>query len=78
MLPLFSGLLSYLVEMKRRTSRCFTCKRDSSHFLPYLKNPSIMPLAVFLVSKDSNFIMRCVEIFLATYVMPVKIIELLE
>ena len=42
-LPLvFSGLLSYLVGMKRRTSRCFTCKRDNSHFLCYLKNLSIM------------------------------------
>ena len=29
---------------------CFTCKRDSSHFLHYLKNPSIiMPLDIFLV-----------------------------
>ena len=37
MLPLFfSGLLSYLVGMKRRTSRCVTCKRDNSdnaHFV---------------------------------------------
>ena len=35
--------------MKRRTSRCFTCKKDNSYFIRYLKNPSIMPLAVFLV-----------------------------
>ena len=27
----FGGLLSYLVEMKRRTSRCLTCKRENSH-----------------------------------------------
>ena len=26
----FSGLLSYLVGVKRRTSRCVTCKRDNS------------------------------------------------
>ena len=33
MLPLFfSGLLSYLVGMKRKTSRRVTCKRDNSHF----------------------------------------------
>ena len=32
MLPLFfSGLLSYLVGMQRRTSRCIPCKRDNSH-----------------------------------------------
>ena len=38
MLPLFfSGLLSYLVGMKKRTSRCFPCKRGNSHFLHYLK-----------------------------------------
>ena len=38
MLPLFfNGLLSYLVGMKRRTSRCFTCKRDNSYSLHYLK-----------------------------------------
>ena len=41
MLPLFfSGLLSYLVGMKRRTSRCVTCKRDNSHFLRYVMSPS--------------------------------------
>ena len=44
-------IASYLVGMKRKTSRCFTCKRDNSHFLRYLKNPSIMPLGVFLVLK---------------------------
>ena len=50
MLPLFfSILLSYLVGMKRRTSRCFTCKRDDSHFFHYLKNLSIMRLGIFLV-----------------------------
>ena len=50
MLPLFfDGLHSYLVGMKRRTSRGFTCKRDNSYFLLYLKNSSIMPLGVFLV-----------------------------
>ena len=38
MLPLlFSGVLSNLVGMKRRTSRCFTRKGDNSHFLRYLK-----------------------------------------
>ena len=35
--------------MKRRPSRCFTCKRDNSHFLRYLKNPSIMLLGIILV-----------------------------
>ena len=49
MLPLFfNGLLSYLIGMKRRTSRCFTCKRDNSYFLCYLENLSIMPLGIFL------------------------------
>ena len=43
MLPVFfRRLLSYLVGMKRRTSRCFICKRDNSHFLRYLKNLFIM------------------------------------
>ena len=28
----FSGLLLYLVGMKRRTNRCVACKRDNSHF----------------------------------------------
>ena len=46
---LFSGLLSYLVGIKKRTSRCFTCNRDKAHCLCYLKNPSLMPLGVFLV-----------------------------
>ena len=56
MLPLFfNGLLSYLVGMKRRTSRCFTCKRDNS----YSKNPSIMPLGVFLVFKKTGFVISC-------------------
>ena len=37
MLPVFfSGLLSYLVGMKRRISRCLACKRDNSHFLHYV------------------------------------------
>ena len=37
MLPLFfSGLLSYLVGMKRRISRHVTCKRDNSHFPRYV------------------------------------------
>ena len=37
MLPLFfSGLLSYLVGMRRMTSRCVTCKRDNSHFVLYV------------------------------------------
>ena len=37
MLPLdLSGLLSYSVGIKRRTSRRVTCKRDNSHFLRYV------------------------------------------
>ena len=37
MLPLFfSGLFSYLVGMKLRTSRCVACMRDNSHFLSYV------------------------------------------
>ena len=37
MLPLFfSGLFSYLVEMKRMISRCVTCKRDNSYFVRYV------------------------------------------
>ena len=37
MLPLFfSGLLSYLVGMKRTTSRCVTCKKDNPHFVHYV------------------------------------------
>ena len=52
LLLFFSGLLSYLVGMKRRTSGCFTCKRDNSHFLCYLKKKktSMIPLGIFLVS----------------------------
>ena len=63
MLPLFfSGLLSYLVGMKRRTSRCFPCKRDNSHFLHYLKkkkNPFLMPLGVFLVYHRFTTFLTC-------------------
>ena len=56
MLPLFfNGLLSYLVGMKRRTSRCFTCKRDNSYSLRYLKSQSIMQLGVFLVGHTYYF-----------------------
>ena len=37
MLPLFfSGLLSYMVGMKRTTSRCVTCKRDNFHLVRYV------------------------------------------
>ena len=37
MLPLFfNGLLSYLVGMKRKTSRRVACKRDNFHFLHYV------------------------------------------
>ena len=40
MLPLFfDRLLSYLVGIKRRTSRCFICKRDNSYFLLLFKKP---------------------------------------
>ena len=40
MLPLFvSRLLSYLVGMKRRTSRHVTCKKNTSHFLYYVLSP---------------------------------------
>ena len=58
MLPLFfSGLLSYLVGMERRTISCFPCKRDNSHFLHYLKNLSIMPLGIFLVLRREIIIL---------------------
>ena len=33
---ILSGLLSYLVGIKRRTSRRAECKRDNSHFLRYI------------------------------------------
>ena len=37
MVPLFfSGLLSYLIGVKRRTSKHLACKRDNSHFLCYV------------------------------------------
>ena len=37
MLPLFfNELFSYLVGIKRRTSRLVACKRDNSHFLCYV------------------------------------------
>ena len=37
MLPLcFSGLLSYLVGIKRRMIRRVLCKRDNSYFLRYV------------------------------------------
>ena len=39
MLPIFfSGLLSYLVGIKRRTRRCVTYKRENSHLLRYVLN----------------------------------------
>ena len=52
-LPLFfSGLLSYVVGMKRRTSRCVICKRDNSHFVRYiLISPDVpTPQVYFLVN----------------------------
>ena len=56
MLPLFfNGLLSYLVGMKRRTSKWFTCKRDNSYFLHYLKNLSKMPLGILLVTMGKKW-----------------------
>ena len=57
MLPLFfSGLLSYLVGIKRRTSRCVTCKREHSHFVHYvLISPDIwMPQVYCLVNRFSK------------------------
>ena len=33
---LFSGLLSYLVGIRKRTSRRVGCKRDNCHFLCYV------------------------------------------
>ena len=40
MLPLFfSGFLSYLVGIKRRTSRHVGCKKDNSHFHCYILIP---------------------------------------
>ena len=50
MLPLFFiGLLSYLVGMKRRTSRCVICKRNNSHFLRYvLISPCVRSLPLFV------------------------------
>ena len=46
MLPLFSsGLFSYLVRKKGRTSRRVVCKRDNSHFLNYvLISPDVQEL----------------------------------
>ena len=46
MLPLFfGGLLSYLVGMEKRTSRCVTCKKDNSDFLCYvLISPDVQGL----------------------------------
>ena len=32
----FSGLLSYLIGVQRRTSKHVACKRDNSHFLRYV------------------------------------------
>ena len=50
-LPLFfSGLLSYLVGMKRRTSRSFTCKSDISHCHLLFKKKKMSILGFFLVS----------------------------
>ena len=39
----FSGLLSYLEGVKRRTSWCISCKRDNSHFLHYFKKKKTRP-----------------------------------
>ena len=47
LLLLFNGLLSYLVGMKRRTSRRVACKTDNSHFLRYLKKKVHNTLGVF-------------------------------
>ena len=51
MLPLFfSGLLSYLVGMKTKTSRCVTCKRNNSHFVRYvLISPNVRTIQVYLL-----------------------------
>ena len=51
MLPLFfSGLLSDLVGIKRRTSRGVACKRDNSHFVLYvLVSPDVRTPQVYLL-----------------------------
>ena len=50
MLPLFfSRLLSYLVGMKRTTSRCATCKKDNYHFVHYvLISPDVLRFTFWL------------------------------
>ena len=49
----FSGLLLYLVGMKRRTSRHVMCKRNISHFLHLYLSPLtfVVYLLVNLFSK---------------------------
>ena len=50
MLPLFfSGLLSYLVGMKMRTSKCITCKRDN-YLSSLCTNLSWRPRFTFFVN----------------------------
>ena len=52
-IPLFFDvLLSYLVGMKRRTSRCFTSQERQCLLSLLFKNLSIMPLGVFLVHEQ--------------------------
>ena len=57
-IPLFcDGLHSYLVGMKRRTSRCFTCKRDNSYFLRYLKklvHNAVKSFSCFILDSHGN------------------------
>ena len=57
MLPLFfNGLLSYLVGIKRRTSRCVTCNRDNSYCVRYVFiSPDVrMPQVYLLVNLFSK------------------------
>ena len=69
----FSGLLSYLVGIKRRTSKCVTCKRDNSHFVHYvLISPDIwMPQVYCLVNRFSklyvSFILQWIAFIFGRY-----------
>ena len=62
MLPLFfSGLLLYLIEMKKRTRRHVACKRDNIHFLRYvLISPDVRgsPFVYFFSKLYVTFILQ--------------------
>ena len=58
----FNGLLSYLVRIKTKTSKCVTCKRDNS-FRCFFENPVHNTVRRFFLSYSKTGVYRGIHYF---------------